>query len=236
MAFSNMLLELLILILIAALPAVKCTESKMMHWIKDDAKRHRLDNDFSAPLIPCTTYCVTVWITFLMCRTESESRALIPFMTHTQCRKSASGAPSMPHSPVSNQLQFTASTKRWCSATPVHFLAVLKRLSWTQQEEVNVGPIKRNYTKRGKGTFIYKKKFVNWELSAIANHCPNRQGWDLEEKSQDRLEEPLHPTLPACRIPMKNNNTQAAYQSILSFPHISTDRSANSKPDRCERS
>lgn len=38
------------------------------------------------------------------------------------------------------------------------------------------------------------------------------------KKAKAVLEEPLHPTLPLCRIPMKNNNTQAAYQSILSFP------------------
>lgn len=91
----------------------------------------------------------------------------------------------------------------------------------------------KKYTKRGKGTvFIYRKTFVNRGLSGIANHCPNRQWWDLEEKRHGRLEEPLHPTLPVCRIPMKNSNTQAAYQSILSFPHIS---STNSKPDRWER-
>ncbi len=112
-----------------------------------------------------------------------------------------------------------------------------ERLSWKQQGGGRVGPIKRNYTTRGKLTvFIWKKRNVNWGLSGIANHCPNRQQWDLEEKRQGRLGEPLHPTLPVCRIPMKKDNMQAAYQSILSFPHISLTTAQTAKPDRWERS
>lgn len=59
-------------------------------------------------------------------------------------------------------------------------------------------------------------------------------GRDLEEKSHGRLEEPLHPTLPACRIPMKKDNTQEAFQSILSFPQIPTEPGTSRTPDRWE--
>lgn len=64
----------------------------------------------------------------------------------------------------------------------------------------------------------------------IAGPIGEDETW--RRKSHGRLKKPLHPTLPVCRIPMKNDNRQAAYQSILSFPHISTDRSTSRKPDR----
>lgn len=67
--------------------------------------------------------------------------------------------PTMLHSSISNQLQFTTSTKRWCSATLVYILSVLERLSWTQQEEARVwNNQKKLHKKRKRNTPSIKKE------------------------------------------------------------------------------
>lgn len=100
--------------------------------------------------------------------------------THTLTAGNLPIKPSMPHSPISNQLHFTTSAKRWCSATPVRFLAVLKRLSWTQQEEASVAPIKRNTLKEEKGQSLYiKRKLLieDWVALQITALTGNDETW-----------------------------------------------------------
>lgn len=75
---------------------------------------------------------------------------------------------------------------------------------------------KRQQHKKGKGR-VNTKAIVNDGRNIPSKHWPTRWGRDLQEKSQKMLEEPLHPRLPACRIPMKNSDTHAAYQRLLSF-------------------
>lgn len=110
-----------------------------------------------------------------------------------------------------------------------------------QQEEQSRGldQLKEIMLKSEREHSLHKeKRNGNWGLSGIANRCPNRRGGDLqEEESHGRLQEPLHPAPPANRIPMKSGSggVRAAYQSLLSFPHISTDRSTNSESDRWRR-
>lgn len=71
-------------------------------------------------------------------------------------------------------------------------------------------------------------------MSGTANYLPQRAMIRTGRANPWVVGKPLHPTLPVCRIPMKKSKAQAPYQSILSFPHISTDRSKNSNPDRWE--
>lgn len=82
----------------------------------------------------------------------------------------------MPHSHCSNQLHFKTSATGWCSATPVQFLAVLKRLSWTQQEGACIEPIKI----KGDGHSLYiKRKLLieDWVALQITALTSNDGTW-----------------------------------------------------------
>lgn len=89
---------------------------------------------------------------------------------------------------------------------------------------------KRQQHGRGKGR-VNTKAVVNEGV----NGPPAALAYQLQEKSQEMLEEPLRPRLPASRIPMKKSDTRAAYQRLLSLPHFSAHRSTNAKPDRLRR-